>query len=388
MPASCNIGTTRTQFFTFGSAKESFHLLNGEHLDEVTLAYETYGCLNNARDNAILLFHAMTGSQHAAGLNNDLPEAGDLWTEECHTGWWDAFVGPGKALDTDRHFVICANYLGGCYGSTGPASINPATGRHYGSSFPKICPADIVATQVRLLDHLGIERLHAVIGASIGGLLCLSFATLHPKRVRLVIPIAAGATTTPLQRLFNFEQAYAIESDPAFLGGDYYDGPFPSNGLALARMIAQKTFVSLQTLDRRARRAIEPPPSEFRSYEVRDPLESYMLYQGRKFVKRFDANSYLRILEAWQRYDLVGQAGASSLVDLFARCRQQSYLVFSIDSDVSFYPEEQASLVRTLKRARVPAMHITVHSEKGHDAFLTEPQLFTPHLVYILEGRQ
>lgn len=362
-------------------------LMNGDRLGDVVLAYETYGELNAAKDNAILLFHAMTGSQHAAGSNRQVPEVGALWTEDCHLGWWDSFIGPGKALDTRLHFIICANYLGGCYGSTGPSSINPETGRPYGSAFPKISIMDIVASQVRLLDHFGIEKVHAVIGASIGGMLSLSFATKYPDRARLVIPIAAGAATTPLQRLLNFEQAFAIEADPAFRGGDYYDGPFPSKGLAHARMIAHKTFVALQTLDRRARRVIEPLPAEFSSYEVSDPLESYMLYQGRKFVQRFDANSYLRILEAWQRYDLPAQAGVSSLHELFECCREQSYLVFSIDSDVSFYPEEQAALVRALKRARVPAMHITVHSEKGHDAFLTQPELFTPHLVYALEGR-
>ncbi len=387
MAASRSVGETRTHFLPVATPGYPLRLSGGGTLSEVVLAYETYGELNTARDNAILLFHAMTGSQHAAGHNKHLPEVSSLWTEECHLGWWDAFIGPGKALDTNQHFILCANYLGGCYGSTGPASPNPSTGKPYGSSFPKISLADIVESQVRLLDHFQINRLHAVLGASIGGMLSLSFATLHPERVQLVIPIATGATTTPLQRLLNFEQAFAIESDPAFRGGDYYDGPFPSTGLAHARMIAHKTFVSLQTLDRRARRVVEPPPVEFKSYEVRDPLESYMLHQGRKFVQRFDANSYLRILEAWQRFDLPGQAGAASLHDLFKRCRHQSYLVFSIDSDVSFYPEEQAALVRALKRSKVPAIHITVHSEKGHDAFLTEPELFTPHLVYSLEGR-
>ncbi len=374
----------RTQFFSFGTADDPFVLSSGASLPEVTVAYETYGELSVGRDNAILLFHAMTASQHAAGYCTELPAAGDLWSDECHTGWWDDFIGSGKALDTDKYFIICANYLGSCYGTTGPASINPLTGKPYGSEFPKITTADMVASQVRLLDHLGIDQVHATIGASIGGMLCLTFATLYPERARIVIPIGTGTRVTPLQRLLNFEQALAIEADANFNAGDYYDGKSPEFGLAHARMIAHKTFVSLSTLESRARRDVVPVAKEFQSYEMHSPIESYMLHQGRKFVRRFDANCYLRILEAWQTYDLLGQADAKSLPELFARCREQNFLVFSIDSDVSFYPDEQQQLVYNLKCAKVNTMHITVHSEKGHDSFLLEPDLYTPHLVYTL----
>ena len=378
------IPETHPQTFSFGSPDEPFVLGCGESLPKVTLVYETYGELSPARDNAILLFHAMTGSHHAAGYCPRFEPAGELWTDECHIGWWNDFIGPGKALDTSEFFIICANYLGGCYGSTGPASPNPLTGRPYGAQFPKITTSDIVESQVRLLDHLGIDRVHAVLGASIGGMLCLTFATRHPERARIVIPIGTGPQVTPLQRLLNFEQALAIEGDQNFRGGDYYGGEPPNAGLAHARMIAHKTFVSLSTLERRARRDVVPLAHEFQSYEMQSAIESYMLHQGRKFARRFDANSYLRIVEAWQRFDLAAQLGASSLVELFVRCRRQKYLVFSIDSDVSFYPEEQRQLVNLLKRARVHAMHITVHSEKGHDSFLLEPELYTPHLVYTL----
>lgn len=375
---------TETRFLDIASPDNPFVLQSGATLPHARLAYETYGELSPQRDNAILLFHAMTGSQHAAGLNPDHPEAGSLWTEECQLGWWDAFIGPGRALDTRKYFIVCANYIGGCYGSTGPATTNPVTGKPYGSTFPKITTADIARSQALLLDHLDIGQVHAVIGASIGGMLCLSFATLFPERARIVIPIGTGPQVTPLQRLLNFEQALAIEGDVNFRGGDYYDGPLPLAGLAHARMIAHKTFVSLSTLERRARRDYVPVAREFQSYEMHSAIESYMLHQGRKFAQRFDANSYLRILESWQTYDLVRQADAHSLPDLFVRCRKQNYLVFSIDSDVSFYPDEQDQLVHILKRARVPAMHITVHSDKGHDSFLLEPELYTPHLVYTL----
>ncbi len=213
--------TVATQFFPLSSRERPFFLQSGEPLSEAALAFESYGELSPARDNAILVFHALSGSHHAAGFNPAIKGVGKLWTEECHAGWWDGFIGPGKALDTDRFFVICINYLGGCYGSTGPASVNPATGNPYGPRFPQLTIADIVNSQMALLDGLGIETLHAAVGASLGGLLSLSLATRYPERVRTVIPIATGVTVTPIQRLHNFEQGCAIEADPHFNGGDY-----------------------------------------------------------------------------------------------------------------------------------------------------------------------
>lgn len=376
---------TEPLFYTF--AQETPLLLrNGERLGPVTLAYETYGELSPDRDNAILLFHALSGSQHAAGYCPQVPGVGRRWTSECQVGWWDGFIGPGKALDTRNFFVICANYLGGCYGSTGPSSINPATGRPYGSGFPRLTLADIVDTQVRLLNHLGIDCLHAVVGASLGGIMGLSLATRYPERVRIVIPIAAGIEVTPLQRLHNLEQVLSIQQDPDFRDGDYYDGPAPDQGLMLARIVSHKTFVSLHALEERARMEIVRAERGFSAYKVTSALESYMLHQGRKFVQRFDANTYLRIVDAWQRLSLSDDAGGINLDELFARCRDQRYLIFSIDSDVCFYPDEQEELVRVLKEAGVRSMRVTVHSEKGHDAFLVEPELFTPHLVHTLSG--
>lgn len=374
-------------FVLTGQGEEPYRLRSGETLGAVSLAYEAYGELNGARDNAILVFHALSGSQHAAGYNPSVPGAGKRWTEECHLGWWDDFIGPGKALDTERYFVLCANYLGGCYGSTGPASISARTGRPYGASFPRITFSDTVDTQVRLLHHLGIERLHGAIGGSLGGMLCLDLATRYPDRVNTVVPIATGVATTPLQRIHNFEQIRAIERDPYFRGGEYYQGPPPLDGLALARMIAHKTFVSLQTLEERARLELHGATRDGGWYTISHALESYMLHQGSKFARRFDANTYLRLLDAWQSFRLTASEETDALVDTFRACRHQQYLVFSIDSDVCFYPEEQEELVRVLKRAGVPSMRLTVHSDRGHDAFLLEPELFTPHLVHTLNGR-
>jgi homoserine O-acetyltransferase len=243
----------------------------------------------------------------------------------------------------------------------------------------------MVDVQMRLADHLGIDRLHAVTGGSLGGMMCLSLATRYPDRVRIVMPIAAGLEVTTLQRIMNFEQIYAIENDPCFNGGDYYDGPTPDTGVALARMISHKTFISLQTLQDRASREIKQAADDFTFYKITSPVESYMRHQGKKFTRRFDANTYLRILDAWQEFNLLEEAGASCYRELFRLCTDQRYMVFTIDSDVCYYPEEQEILAGELKDAGVRQRRITVHSDKGHDAFLLEPDLFTPHIAHALE---
>ena len=379
------IGSVETQFFTFGSEAAPFEFDSGGSLPEITLAYEVYGELNEARDNAILLFHALTGSHHAAGYNPSVPAVGERWTEEMHTGWWDDFIGPGRSLNTDKFAVICANWLGHCYGSTGPASIDPRTGKPYGSSFPRVSAADTVRAHFRLLDHLGVKRLHAVVGGSVGGMMCLEAATAYPDRVRFVVPIAAGLRATALHIIHDFEQINAIYNDPDFDGGDYYEGTPPDAGLALARMIGHKTFVSLDQMRERAREEVIPGAPEV----VRLPLESYMWHQGKEFVKRFDANAYLRTMWAWQDFDLYAKAEQCGveLPDLLCRgydCHE--YLVFSIDSDVCYYRCEQEEMVEELKRAGISFEWITVHSEKGHDSFLLEPRLFEPHLRFHLES--
>ncbi|WP_075080546.1 homoserine O-acetyltransferase MetX [Terrimicrobium sacchariphilum] len=378
-----SLGRVSTSFF---HSKEPFELRCGDRLEEFTLAYETYGSLNADRSNAILVFHAMTGSQHAAGFNPVVPGLDGRWTEEMFGGWWENFIGPGLAIDTDKYFVVCANYLGGCYGSTGPASPRHSGGERWGADFPPIRISDIVDSQMRLLDHLGIETLHAAVGASIGGFLTLSLATRYPERVRTVVPIATGPSTTMLQRLMNFEQIAAIEQDPEFANGHYTAQPL--RGLASARRTAHKTFVSLHHLRERARGELVVSAPPFGWYQINHPVESYMFHQGEKFAARFDANSYLRILDAWQWFDLVAEGHASSYKELFSRCRDQRYLVFSIDSDGSFEPAEQGRLVHHLEAAEVPVTWISVHSSKGHDAFLLEPALFTPHLSHILAGKE
>ncbi|MGJ8632412.1 MAG: homoserine O-acetyltransferase MetX [Luteolibacter sp.] len=377
---------TSTQFF---NSEEEFKLRNGSKLPSLTLAYETWGELNADGSNAILLFHALSGSHHARGVNTAIPGIGDLWQPELHNGWWEDFVGPGKALDTNRFFIICPNYLGGCYGSTGPASINPETGKSWGSTFPSISAADQVNACALLLDTFGIDTLHALVGPSVGGLIALTFATRLPERVRNVVSIAAGFKTTVLNRLILFEQILAIENDRNFNGGDFYDTDPPLYGLALARMISHKTFVHLDSFENRARRDVVQAEDVLSWYKVKDQFQSYMLHQGKKFVRRFDANTYLRIIDLWSRYDALPEGDAESPEDLFAPCREagQNWLVFSIDSDFCFYPEEQAEVFRHLQASGVESMHITVHSGKGHDSFLLEPDLYTPHISWLLREK-
>ena len=377
---------TLTQFFQTGTPEQPIRLRDGGVLPSVTLAYETWGQLNAERTNAVFLFHALSGSHHAVGHNPGIEGVGELWQTELHDGWWESMIGPGKAIDTDKYFVICANYLGGCYGSTGPSSLRADTGKAWGSSFPAVTAADQVEVFAHLLDHLKIGTLHAVVGPSVGGLVALTFATRFAERVRNVIVIASGFKTTVLNRLILFEQILAIENDPHFNGGDYYEGAAPLYGLALARMISHKTFVHLDAIEKRARQDVVQPDDVLAWYRVRDQFQSYMLHQGKKFVRRFDANTYLRIIDLWSRYDATHEGDAETPADLFERARLagQRWLVFSIDSDFCFYPEEQAELVKHLEHAKVEVMHIIVHSDKGHDSFLLEPDLYTPHISWVL----
>ena len=377
------VGTVQTEFFTFGSESDPFVLDGGSSLPEVTVAYEIYGELNEAKDNVILLFHALTGGHHAAGVNTNVPGTDGRWTEEMHIGWWDDFIGPGRALNTDKFAIICANWLGHCYGTTGPASINPVTQKPYGGSFPRVTVGDTVRAHFQLLDSLGIDKLHAVVGGSVGGMMCLDVAIRYPERVKFVAPIAGGLRATALHIIHDFEQVNAIFNDPHFNGGDYYGGPTPDAGMALARTISHKSFVSLDHMEERARSEVVGGANE----RVSSPLESYMWHQGQKFVKRFDANAYLRTMWMWQDFNLYREAErrGTSVRRLLANTDHE-YLVFSIDSDVCFYRSQQEELSEELKAAGTPFNWITVHSEKGHDSFLLDAHLFEPHLRYHLES--
>ncbi|MCB2154289.1 homoserine O-acetyltransferase [bacterium] len=374
---------TKTQFCEIATSEDPFVLQDGSTLGPCVVAYETYGELNEDRSNAILIFHALTGSHHAAGFDPIGP-GNEFWKDEVQQGWWEGFIGPGLAVDTNRYYVICANYLGGCYGTTGPATVDPVTGDPYGSRFPWPSVSDIVDSQVRLLDKLGIQTLLGAIGGSMGGFCTMDLAVRYPDRVKVVIPIASGLRATVLSKVHNFEQIYAIQEDPDFQNGDYYDGPRPERGLILARMIAHKTYVSLSVMEERARGEVVQPTDLLSGYNLQHRIESYMLHQGRKFVQRFDPNSYLRIVNAWQAFDLPKQQADGDSTQALSTCQGQNWLVFTIDSDVSFYYDEQAEIAQALRANGIPFQYITVHSEKGHDSFLLEPDLFTPHIHFML----
>ncbi|MGJ8723650.1 MAG: homoserine O-acetyltransferase MetX [Roseibacillus sp.] len=366
---------------------DQFQVASGTVLSSPRIAYEQYGEMNADRSNVILLFHALSGSHHAAGLNQGIPTV-PLFNDELYDGWWNDFIGSGKAIDTDRFCVLAPNYLGGCYGSTGPASENPETGRPYGSQFPRVTVGDQARFAAALLDQFEVETLHAIIGPSVGGLCALTFANIFPQRVKKVVSLASSYKNTILNRLLLFEQILAIENDPYFNGGDYYDSGLPNLGLALARMISHKTFVHIDAFERRAKREIVPEKEMLSWYGVTDPFQSYMLHQGKKFTQRFDANTYLRIADMWSSYNAFTEAEAEDEVALFAPSQEagHQFLVFSIDSDFCFYPEEQAELVADLEKAKVAVTHLTVHSDKGHDSFLLEPDLYTPQLKFHLES--
>jgi len=377
-----------TQLLQHGSPENPITLRGGASLPGIQIAYETWGTLNADASNAILVFHALSGSHHASGYNPSLPAADPLWQPETHDGWWNSILGQGKAIDTEQYFVVCANYLGGCYGTTGPSSLDPRTSTPYGSKFPRVQVADQADLSAVLLDHLGIQALHAIFGPSVGGLCALTFSHLYPDRVHNIVSIASGLRTTVLNKLILFEQILAIENDRHFNGGDYYQDEKPDLGLALARMISHKTFVHLDAFERRARRDVVQSGDHLAWYTVQDQFQSYMLHQGKKFVKRFDANTYLRIIDMWSSYNAVIEGQAKDFEALFSinAAAGHKILIFSIDSDFCFYPEEQAELVQGLETAGVDSMHITVHSDKGHDSFLLEPEYYAPHIDHLLKA--
>ncbi len=365
---------TTTRFIHLGSP---FRLAGGEELEGVDIAYETYGRLDAGAGNAVLLFHALSGSQHAYGLNSEVPGIGGLWKEENHIGWWDHLIGPGKPIDTDKYFIICANYLGGCYGTTGPMSPHLADGKPWGSRFPLVAVEDQAALQARLLDALGIERV-VLIGPSVGGLIALSFAVQYPERVKSLISIGSGYRASMEQRLSLFEQVLAIELDPHFNGGDYYDSTPPQKGLAFARIIGHKAFVYQDGLEARARKEVGGDYGMLSWSKPTRSTQSYMLHQGAKFAERFDANSYIRIASMWAEFDIREQEHTESFAQAVMPCAQTGIpvLIFSIDTDCCFKRAEQEDFHARLREAGVSSELVLVSSGKGHDSFLLEPELY------------
>ena len=352
-------------------------LESGYRLPRVRLAYETWGRLNQDGSNAILVEHALTGDTHVARgrAREHAPESERR--AAAAGGWWEGLVGPGAALDTEKYFVVCANILGGCYGSTGPATPAPPDvdplERPWGSRFPRITVRDTVNAEAALADALGIRRWRLVIGGSMGGARALEWAVLHPSRVAACAVIAANARTSAEQLAWGQAQALAIRQDPDFRGGDYYDGAFPAAGLGLARRIAHITYRSAPELHARFGRATQPDETEeavYTSGRGRYRVESYLDHHASKLAGRFDANCYLSVNETLMSHDVT--RGRGSLQEVLAGTRCE-WLVAAVDSDRLFLPAESAELVEAL-----PGHHElhTITSPSGHDGFLIEaPQV-------------
>jgi len=347
-------------------AEAPLRLDSGATLAPLEIAYKTYGRLNAERSNAVLVCHALTGDQHAASIH---PITGK-------PGWWNRVIGPGLPLDPDRYFIICTNVVGGCMGSTGPSSLDPATGKPYGLTFPVITIADMVRAQAMLMDALGIETLFAAVGGSMGGMQVLQWAADYPHRLRSAVCIAAAARHSAQNIAFHEVGRQAIMADPDWRGGAYEaHGVRPEKGLAVARMAAHITYLSEAALQRKFGRELQRDGLSW-GFDAPDfQVESYLRYQGASFVDRFDANSYLYITRAVDYFDLAG-AYDGVLAQAFRRARDVRFCVLSFSSDWLYSTGESRDIVRALNAAGCRASFVEIETDKGHDAFfLDEPVL-------------
>lgn len=349
------------QFFTFAHPPNEMVLDSGARLGPITLAYETYGALNEQKSNSVFILHACTGDSHVAGYY-----AG----ENCAVGkpgWWDNMVGPGKPIDTERYFVICSNILGSCCGTTGPSSINPETGKPFGCSFPMVTIRDMVRAQKQLIDHLGIKKIMALIGGSVGGMQVLRWCVEYPEMVASAIPLATTTRHSAQAIAFNEVARQAIMTDPNWNNGDYYEGPGPRHGLAVARMIGHVTYLSDESMRNKFGRRLQNRSSLSFEFDVDFEIESYLRYQGTKFVERFDANSLLYITKAADYFDLESGEGCS-LVD--EKLSDTKFLVISFSSDWLYPTYQSKALVSVLKKNGCDVSFCEIEAQWGHDAFL------------------
>lgn len=340
------------------TSEQPLDLVQGGCLEQVTVAYETYGQLSEGRDNVILVAHALTGDSH--------PAAHDQYDEQ---GWWEPLIGPGRPLDTTRFFVICANVLGGCQGTTGPSSLEPATGKPYGMRFPEITVKDMVRVQKRLLDILGIEHLSLVVGGSMGGMQAVQWAVDYPGFVDAAIVIAAPGYSSPQAIAYNRVGRQAVTLDPAWQNGDYYGSPGPKQGLAAARALGMITYQSELSMSYKFGRRTRAGQFE---------IENYLDYQGEGMVKRFDANSYLYLLRALDLFDI--GTGYSSYEAALARIDAR-ILVVGVSSDILYPPHQQEELAKALRQAGVCTDFAIIDSPHGHDGFLIDFHLLRPILT-------
>ncbi|MDD5011545.1 MAG: homoserine O-acetyltransferase [Phycisphaerae bacterium] len=344
-----SVGVVETKTIRVVHADDAFKLVSGKTLSPIDVAYETYGKLNSAGDNAVLICHALSGSAHAAGFSGP---------DDKKPGWWDIMIGPGKAIDTDKYYVICSNFLGGCSGTTGPSSINPRTEKHYNLEFPLITIGDMVKVQKLLLDKLGIKQLLSVVGGSMGGMQVLQWAVDYPDFVKSAIVIASTSRLGPQAIAFDAVGRNAILADP-------------KKGLATARMIGHITYLSKESMREKFGRVLKSADKYSYDFSSEFSIETYLDYQGQSFIERFDANSYLYITKAMDYFDLERDYG--SLAQAFAKTKSK-FLIVSFTSDWLFTPSQSEEMVNALVARRKPVSYCNIFSPYGHDAFLLEPQ--------------
>ncbi len=352
-----SVGTVKTEYWAFAKHPHELKLVSGKALGPVTLAYETYGKLNRNKSNAILVLHALSGDAHAAGFHEGAKDP----------GWWDSMIGPDKALDTNKYFIICSNVIGGCRGSTGPSSINPKTEKPYALDFPIITIKDMVRTQAHLIDHLEIKKLLCVIGGSMGGMQALQWVALCPERVASAIPIATAIKHSPQQIAFDEVGRQSVMADPAWDGGNYYEKlDRPEKGLAVARMIGHITYMSDKSMEEKFSRRLKDKDYTF-SFTADFEVEGYLRYRGDNFVKRFDANSYLYITKAMDYFDL----SDTGLIPE-GKSFDTRFLVIAFKSDWLYPPYQSQEIARQLKIRGKDATYCEINAAYGHDSFLVE----------------
>ena len=355
-----SVGLVEKKYFTFAEPPDSMVLESNARLGPITIAYETLGTLNEDKSNVILVLHALSGDSHVAGYYSE---------EDQKPGWWEIMVGPGKGIDTDKYFVICPNIIDSCMGSTGPSSINPETGEPYGFDFPVVTIGDMVKAQKALLDHLGIEKILTVVGGSIGGMQVLEWAVRYPGIVFSAIPLATTTRHSALAIAFNEVARQAIMADPNWNMGKYYDSDTPNLGLALARMVGHVTYLSDEAMRNKFGRRLQNKGDFSFNFDADFQVESYLRYQGQKFVDRFDANSFLYITKAADYFDLRRQHGGGSEVEAFAKT-EAKFLVISFTSDWLYPTYQSRAMVKSMKKNNLDVSFCEIEAEWGHDAFL------------------
>ncbi len=347
--------------FTFAEPPDEMLLENGSKFGPITIAYETCGRINSNKSNVILILHALTGDSHVAGYYNE---------NDPKPGWWDTMVGPGKGIDTDKYFVICSNILGGCMGSSGPSTVDPKTDTNYGLNFPVITIGDMVRAQKQLLDHLGVTRLLSVIGGSVGGMQVLEWAMKYPEMVASAIPLATTTRHSALAIAFNEVSRQAIMVDPNWFKGDYYTKDTkPDLGLAVARMIGHITYLSDEAMRLKFGRKLQDKMDVSFNFDADFQVESYLRYQGTKFVERFDANSFLYITKAADYFDLEKQHGEGSIINAFSKTKSK-FLVVSFTSDWLYPTYQSRGMVKAMKKNGLDVSFCEIEANCGHDAFL------------------